>query len=264
MSRRLPGATESERLTMATVKDEDQLTTRHNPGTLDDVDLGLSKAILQSEPVCVCTSAAQTIAKTASLSSESFPDFKLINGRKVIVYMANANTASSPTLNVANTGAIPLEGDYWEAGTFLYLQYVDITVSGSRIQRWLVDQGAKNTKSQLNGALTNWVLGGNGNGGGTFAGLKLKTYMAQAYKSQYGNAQAYTFNLPFTFRYVIDIKISAVDSGGNVIQDGYVDDGHNLHCAYLVGTHTIQVNWSGWSGSSNLTGITLFLTYVAN
>lgn len=156
MSRRIPGATESERLSMSTVKDEDQLTTRHNPGTLDDVDLGLSKAILQSDPVVVCTSAAQTIAKTASLAGQSFPDFKLLNGRKVIVYMQNANTAENPTLNVANTGAIPLDGDYWDAGTFLHLQYVDITVNGTRIQRWIVQQGANNVKSQLNGALANY------------------------------------------------------------------------------------------------------------
>ena len=152
MSRRLPGATDSERLTLSTIKDSDQLTTRHNPGILDDVDLGTAKKILQATPVFACTSAAATAAKTAFLQ-DSFPDFELVNGRTIIVYMANANTAANPTLNVQYTDAIPLDGDYWQAGTFIKCQYVDITVNGNRIRRWVMDQGANNVKAQLNGAL---------------------------------------------------------------------------------------------------------------
>lgn len=156
MSRRLPGATDSERLTLSTIKDSDQLTTRHNPGILDDVDLGTAKKILQATPVFACTSAAATAAKTAFLQ-DSFPDFELVNGRTIIVYMANANTAANPTLNVQYTDAIPLDGDYWQAGTFIKCQYVDITVNGNRIRRWVMDQGANNVKAQLNGALENLI-----------------------------------------------------------------------------------------------------------
>lgn len=155
MSRRLPGATDSERLTLSTIKDSDQLTTRHNPGILDDVDLGTAKKILQATPVFACTSAAATAAKTAFLQ-DSFPDFELVNGRTIIVYMANANTAANPTLNVQYTDAIPLDGDYWQAGTFIKCQYVDITVNGNRIRRWVMDQGANNVKAQLNGALASY------------------------------------------------------------------------------------------------------------
>lgn len=155
MSRRLPGATDSERLTLSTIKDSDQLTTRHNPGILDDVDLGTAKKILQATPVFACTSAAASAAKTAFLQ-DSFPDFELVNGRTIIVYMANANTAANPTLNVQYTDAIPLDGDYWQAGTFIKCQYVDITVNGNRIRRWVMDQGANNVKTQLNGALADY------------------------------------------------------------------------------------------------------------
>ena len=152
MSRRFQGETTAEKLTQNTVYDEDQIQIRTQIGTDNDSDKGVSKSILQSSPVAVCTSGAGTAAKSASISN--FPDFTLTNGREVVVYFSNGNTASNPTLNVNNTGSIPLEGAYWNAGSFVKCKYVDITVSGNRIQKWLCDIGAYNSLQQLNVALT--------------------------------------------------------------------------------------------------------------
>lgn len=141
---RFKGGTSSERLTLSTLSDADMIQARHKPGTNEDADKGLSKALLQSVPIGVCTTAASTAAKTASLASESCPDFTLVTGREVLVYMANGDGAVSPTMNFAGTGAMPLAPltgkslQSTAAGSFLHLKYVDITASGTRIQKWVV------------------------------------------------------------------------------------------------------------------------------
>ena len=51
----------------------------------------------------VCSTAADTAAKTVTVDN-----FSLVTGAMVIVKFSNANSASSPTLNVNNTGAKPI------------------------------------------------------------------------------------------------------------------------------------------------------------
>ena len=50
-----------------------------------------------------CSTAAATAAKTVTIDG-----FRLLSGAQVRVKFTNANTASSPTLNVSNTGAKPI------------------------------------------------------------------------------------------------------------------------------------------------------------
>lgn len=141
---RFKGATSDERLGLDTLSDNDMFQARHAIGTVDDSDKGVSKALLQSIPIGICTTAASTAAKTASLSSESFPDFTLVSGREIILFMANGCSAISPTLNFAGSGTIPLAApqgktvQFIPAGSFLHLKYVDVTVSSVRHQKWLI------------------------------------------------------------------------------------------------------------------------------
>lgn len=58
---------------------------------------------------CVCSTPANTIAKTATKSN-----FTLAAGAIVTVVFINTNTASNPTLNVSNTGDYPI---YLRSGT---------------------------------------------------------------------------------------------------------------------------------------------------
>lgn len=141
---RFKGATADERLSLSTLSDSDMFQTRHMPGTANDADKGVSKAVLQSVPIGICTTAAATEGKSASLASESCPDFTLLSGREVLVYFTNGNTAATPTLNFAGTGSYPIASlgkgvvnpnttPFW-----MHLKYVDITVNSTRIQKWLL------------------------------------------------------------------------------------------------------------------------------
>lgn len=140
---RFKGGSASERLSMSNLSDADMFQLRHKPGTNEDADYGVSKSILQSIPIAVCTTAASTAAKTASLTG-SFPDFTLLSGREVLVYFSNGNGAPTPTLNFAGTGAIPIASlrgktvQPWQSGSWLHLKYVDVTISNTRHQKWLI------------------------------------------------------------------------------------------------------------------------------
>ena len=159
---RFKGATASERLAMGTLSDSDMFQTRHKPGTNEDSDKGVSKSLLQSIPIGVCTTAASTAAKIASLSSDSFPDFTLVSGREILVFFSNGNGAIAPTLNFAGTGTIPLaapEGksvQSFAAGSWLHLKYVDVTISSTRHQKWLI-LGSNYTEQDHN--VPRWVNG---------------------------------------------------------------------------------------------------------
>lgn len=142
---------EGETLSQLTIKQNDMIQVRHEVGTANDSDKGLPFSVLQSIPIAVCISAASETNKTATI--DNFADFELQNGREVIVYMANANTATDPTLTINGVGFAAMESGVWQAGTFIKCKYVSINVSGSQITRWLVDAGAYNTTTQLNGAL---------------------------------------------------------------------------------------------------------------
>lgn len=139
---RYKGANSSERLTLSTLSDSDMFQTRHLPGTVNDADKGVSKALLQSIPFGVCSTAAGTIAKVASLV-DSCPDFALVSGREIVVYFSEANIAANPSLNFEGTGAIPIYSPKgfpvgtWSAGVWLQLKYFEVEIGGTILTRWL-------------------------------------------------------------------------------------------------------------------------------
>ena len=59
--------------------------------------------IIRTAAYGTCSTAGSAVAKVASLTGN--PEFTLATGAKVSVKFTYANTAASPTLNVANTGA---------------------------------------------------------------------------------------------------------------------------------------------------------------
>ena len=139
---RFKGESGSDRLGVSTISDSDMIQVRHKPGTIDDADKGVSKAVLNSCPFGVSSTAAATAAKTAALT-DSNPDFTLISGREVVVCFSAANSASSPTLNFAGSGAYPMyypDGTAignWDAGTWMHLKYFEATINDTLTQRWI-------------------------------------------------------------------------------------------------------------------------------
>lgn len=139
---RFKGDSGSDRLGVSTISDSDMIQVRHKPGTVDDADKGVSKAVLNSCPFGVSSTDAATAAKTAALT-DSNPDFTLLSGREVVVYFSTANSAASPSLNFAGSGANPIYypdgtavGD-WDAGTWMHLKYFEATIGNTLIQRWI-------------------------------------------------------------------------------------------------------------------------------
>ena len=79
--------------------------------------------------LCNCATAADTAAKTASITSG---EFVLINGAQVTVKFTYANSVKNPTLNINGTGAKPIylrnaaltsSTNYWQAGAILNFVY---------------------------------------------------------------------------------------------------------------------------------------------
>lgn len=146
---RFPGDNQANILTQSNTRMRDMIATRCQIGTLNDKDNGLPVSIALSSPIGQCTTASATADKVVTISN--FNDFELQPGIEISVYFANANTANNPTLNVGGTGAIPIsvQGQASNvsvgAGCFktgIYnLKYIDITVSGTRIQQWLLLNG---------------------------------------------------------------------------------------------------------------------------
>lgn len=140
---RFKGETAGERLDLSGISDNDMIQLRHMPGTIEDVDKGISKSQLLSCPFGVSDTSASTGAKVASLT-DSNPDFTLVSGREVVVCFTTANSASNPTLNFAGSGAIPIyypNGQTvgaWPAETWMHLKYFYATVGNSTIQRWIL------------------------------------------------------------------------------------------------------------------------------
>jgi len=139
---RFKGESGSDRLGVSTISDSDMIQVRHKPGTIDDADKGVSKAVIQSMPFGVCTTSAATGTKVATLV-DSNPDFVLVSGREIVVYFQNSNTAANPSLNFEGAGVIPMfypNGNpvgIWEAGMWIQLKYFEVTIGGSMIQRWI-------------------------------------------------------------------------------------------------------------------------------
>ena len=176
MSRRFQGGESSEILNQSSVKNEDMFQCRHEVGTVNDSDKAVPLSVIQSCPVATCETAGGTAAKVGVVNN--FSDFTLLNGREVLVYFASGNTADNPTFNLNNTGAFPLAlenqlstvsigSGCWGDGVFLHLKYVDITVSNTRIQKWLIcghriaSQSSTQTTYADGQGRTNTVASGN-------------------------------------------------------------------------------------------------------
>ena len=80
-------------------------------------------------PYAPCSTAAGTAAKTATISNISNPSFSTFLGLHVIVRFQYANTAANPTLNINNTGDLPIYNygsvrlNTWKDGQLFTLVY---------------------------------------------------------------------------------------------------------------------------------------------
>ena len=75
-------------------------------GTISKVKLKGTEHLIASTAYATCTTAAATAAKVATVQNNHA--FSLIEGETIHVYFKYSNTASSPTLNINNTGAKPI------------------------------------------------------------------------------------------------------------------------------------------------------------
>jgi hypothetical protein len=94
--------------------------------TTSSIYVGSGDVGVFTTPYGVCETAAGTAAKTVTVLG----DFALDSGATVIVKFTNKNTASSPTLNVNNTGAkiirynnATITADYLAANRFMTFLY---------------------------------------------------------------------------------------------------------------------------------------------
>ncbi len=96
---------------------------------VSQINTGNTIYYMRDRNYCTCETAANTVAKTASLTG-----FALIAGAIVHVKFTYSNTASSPTLNINSTGAKAImkygstavgttENTSWYAGAILTLVY---------------------------------------------------------------------------------------------------------------------------------------------
>lgn len=75
-------------------------------GTIAKVTAGGATHLIASSAYGICSTAADTAAKTVNFTDDQA--FTLIQGTTIHVRFTNTNTASSPTLNVKGTGAKPM------------------------------------------------------------------------------------------------------------------------------------------------------------
>ena len=111
-------------------------------GYIGKVDIGGTQHLVASTLYGTCSTAATTAAKTVTLA-----DFdQLINGTTIHIYFTNDNTAENPTLNVNNTGAIPIKRygttapqcstQAWAAGQIVSFTYYEVS---STDKRWIMN-----------------------------------------------------------------------------------------------------------------------------
>lgn len=98
--------TKAQSLSSTTVTAINTLTGR-TPATPDAALNAITGAAQKNiHPYCTCSTGAGTAAKVASIQAATYGGtFTLAAGAMVSVKFSNANTAASPTLNVAGTGA---------------------------------------------------------------------------------------------------------------------------------------------------------------
>lgn len=75
-------------------------------GTISKVKLNGTEHLIASTAYAICTTSATTAAKVATVQNNHA--FSLVEGETIHVYFKYSNTASSPTLNINNTGAKPI------------------------------------------------------------------------------------------------------------------------------------------------------------
>ena len=101
-------------------------------GTIAKVTAGGATHLIASTVYGICSTAADTAAKTVSFTDDQA--FTLIQGETIHVKFTNSNTATNPTLNVKGTGAKPIyrvsttrpgttAADSWVAGEIVSFTY---------------------------------------------------------------------------------------------------------------------------------------------
>lgn len=122
-------------------------------GTIAKVTAGGATHLIASSAYGICSTAAATAAKEVSLVGGY--SLTLIKGITIHIRFTNTNTASSPTLNVASTGAKPIHriggtvagttvADSWAAGEVVSFTYDTTQVSSGC---WIMNSGHKYTAS---------------------------------------------------------------------------------------------------------------------
>ena len=157
---RYKGAVPDERLSINSLLDADMIQVRHRIGLDGDSDKGVSKAVLQGIPVAICSTGAAVASKFAVLSN--CPDFSLVSGRNVLVYFKFGNTVDNPTLNIADTGAVPITSTTgnpdWKGGTWQMFTYTSALIDGVTVTNWVLIQG--DTDNVVPKNITQYLLDG--------------------------------------------------------------------------------------------------------
>ena len=231
-------ASNANELTQATTSMFAQVPFRIGEGTQNDRDANISIGAMQAQAVAICSSASNSSAKVATV--DNYPDFKLINGINVIVYMANKNTASSPTLNINGTGAIPLDCGCWQSQSFIIVKYVDVTVSGTRIQRYLVDLGSVQANLKIKGLLADANLAV-----GNYIGMAENETVSELFTTKTGATNNPTSDVPYS----ITTICTCIDAGG-VFSLSQTATGLQTGKVYkrgaLYDTADGSISWNAW------------------
>lgn len=189
-----------------------------------------------------CTTASSMVAKIATIDD----DFVLYKGARISVYFANANTSTSPTLDVNNTGAKPI----WAYGgalsatgnTFNWVakSTIEFVYDGDH---WLVaDSGATGLVNKYDEKLNQEVIFNKLTNNGTARGIFLDSNTNQLY-----------------------INMDYLQTG--TIKLGGANNGNGLMVVYdSSGTEIGRWDKSGLSASGELTlkGTYANLTFIAH
>ena len=192
----------ANKLELSEIPSASQIPFRKGEGTANDTDANMDVANIFTHPTAICTTASGTAAKVATI--QVLPDFILKNNIEIDVYFANKNTASSPTLNINGTGAFPLECGCWQAKSFVRVKYVDITVNGTRIQKFLVDLRSNTSFLRLNEVLADANLAI-----GNYASMSVGDTVVENYTAKTGATHNPTNNIP----YAIQTIANCIDEG---------------------------------------------------
>lgn len=161
--------------------------------------LAIGQAIEETQcPYAVCSTAAGTAAKTATISLSG--TLSLFNGLTVRIKFTYGNTAGSPTLNVNGTGAKAIRSygttalSAWTAGKILTLTY-----DGSG---WLVSGTGdeSNDAKVATGSYTGTGTYGSGNPNSLTLNFSPKLIVLQEYVSSPNQASNQTYTAIMMYR----------------------------------------------------------------